>query len=92
MAALRAVKKESCAALKRRHRASSTSLLARPAAFQSASSLRNSALVAVQSVDSDNSSARSQSRSLLCRTPDRSRSNSAKWDPRRRLNVSRAVE
>ena len=90
--ALRAAKKVSCAPLNRCHSASSTSLAARPAAFHSVNRSRNAAPVAPQSVEPDSSSARSHSASLACRAPARSRSSSAKCEPRRRLKVSRAVE
>ena len=90
--ALRAAKNLSWAALNRCHSASSRSLAARPAAFHSVRRSRNAAPVGPQSVESDSASARSHSASLACLTPTRSRSSSAKCEPRRRLNVSRAAE
>ena len=92
LSALRAAKNLSWAALNRCHSASSASLLARPTVFHSASSSRNRADVAAQSVDPDSSSALSHSRCLASLAPARSRSSSAKCAPRRRLNASRAAE
>ena len=92
LAALRAEKNLSCAALKRAHNASSRSFAARPAAFHSVNKSRNAPAVGPHSVESASVSARSHSASLACLTPTRSRSRSAKCDPRLRLNVSRAAE
>ena len=90
--ALRAVKKVSWAALNRCHRASSTSgpRARRPSTRRAGRGTRRWSRPSRWSRTS--SSARSHSCSLACRAPARSRSRSAKCDPRRRLNVSRAAE
>ena len=83
----------SWAALNRCHSASSTSLAARPAAFHSVSRSRNVGRggAPVGGVGQLPRRARTAP-PWPGRAPTRSRSSSAKCEPRRRLNVSRAAE